>query len=218
MKKVLIINNALNADDMEYYYNEYHKRMMSVPLHVLVEVEKLGDYETRMVFHSDSIDKAIEDYNADYVIACGRYSDWKFGYNNMEIEFANEYKLFLETSVPTMGICAGHQICALAYKGQIGKMGDTEKVYSELGFKKIKICKQDPIFKNVSDGSEFLMLHRDEVKVLPEEFDILASSQMCQIQAIKHKNKPIYGFQFHPELYSDECYAGHQILKNFLSL
>lgn len=30
-------------------------------------------------------------------------------------------------------------------------------------------------------------------------FDIYASSENCKIQAIKHKKRPIYGVQFHPE-------------------
>lgn len=218
MKKVLIINNSPKAGDMQYYYNEYHKQLMSIPLKVISEIEKIGGCETRLVFHAECIEKSIEDYKADYIIACGRYSDWQYGYHNMDREFANEYRFFAETTVPTIGICAGLQVCALAYGGNIGKMGSNDEVFIESGFKRVTFHEDDPLFANIDNGSEFMMLHRDEVNEVPEEFKVLASSEMCKVQIIKHKTKQIYGLQFHPELYTEMYPAGRQILKNFLNL
>lgn len=39
--------------------------------------------------------------------------------------------------------------------------------------------------------------HKDEVKKLPDEFDVLATSRICEVEAMKHHDKPVYGIQFH---------------------
>jgi len=43
---------------------------------------------------------------------------------------------------------------------------------------------------------------------------VLALSENCKIQAIKHNEKPHYGIQFHPEVNNTE--HGEEIFRNFL--
>ena len=54
----------------------------------------------------------------------------------------------------------------------------------------------------------------DEVAKLPDDFELLASSKDCKVQAMKHKNKPFYGLQFHPEVEHTEY--GEKMFKNFV--
>ncbi|MFA5312508.1 MAG: gamma-glutamyl-gamma-aminobutyrate hydrolase family protein, partial [Methanomassiliicoccales archaeon] len=51
---------------------------------------------------------------------------------------------------------------------------------------------------------------------LPDEFEILAHSENCRIEAIRHRTRPIYGLQFHPEVENTE--HGYDIFKNFLKV
>ncbi|RBQ22654.1 GMP synthase [glutamine-hydrolyzing] subunit A [Candidatus Methanobinarius endosymbioticus] len=59
----------------------------------------------------------------------------------------------------------------------------------------------------INFSMKFLLLgqvwssHKDEVKTLPNDFEILANSVICDIKAMKHKQKDIYGIQFHPEVH-----------------
>ncbi len=56
--------------------------------------------------------------------------------------------------------------------------------------------------------------HNDEIKRLPEVFELNASSGTCRVQAFTHKTRPIYGVQFHPEVEHTE--HGVDIFRNFL--
>jgi GMP synthase (glutamine-hydrolysing) len=48
------------------------------------------------------------------------------------------------------------------------------------------------------------------------EFRVLAVSENCSVQAVKHLKKRYYGVQFHPEVNNTE--HGEEILKNFVDV
>ena len=52
--------------------------------------------------------------------------------------------------------------------------------------------------------------------VLPDNFIKLSHSKDCEFEAIKHKDKSIYGFQFHPEV--EQTDFGSQMIKNFVEI
>ena len=68
----------------------------------------------------------------------------------------------------------------------------------------------------VPEKSIVWLSHNDEVTKLPEDFEILASSENCKVQAMKHKSKPLFGLQFHPEVEHTEF--GETIFKNFVKI
>jgi GMP synthase (glutamine-hydrolysing) len=95
---------------------------------------------------------------------------------------------------PILGICAGHHI--------IGKIfGSTliRTIETEIGDHTVYIDKEDSIFEACSNPMIVRQEHHDSI-TLPEDFEKLAHSDMCQVQVIKHKTKPIYSTQFHPEI------------------
>jgi GMP synthase (glutamine-hydrolysing) len=49
-------------------------------------------------------------------------------------------------------------------------------------------------------------------------FKATASNETCPIQAMQHEEKPLFGVQFHPELFDQEHPDGRQVLENFLNL
>ena len=56
------------------------------------------------------------------------------------------------------------------------------------------------------------------MKALPKNFKRTAWNETCPIQAMEHTGRPLFGVQFHPELFDDEHPNGRQILKNFLEI
>jgi GMP synthase (glutamine-hydrolysing) len=109
---------------------------------------------------------------------------------------------------PILGICLSHQLMALYYGG---KAGPSE--IPEYGVAKVRVMEEDDLFRGIP--KEFLAWesHNDEVKVATN-FTVLAVSENCKIQAIKHNEKPHYGLQFHPEVNNTE--HGEEIFRNFL--
>jgi GMP synthase (glutamine-hydrolysing) len=120
----------------------------------------------------------------------------------------NCFKYVKELDLPILGICLGHQIIAKAYGGEIGAAGIES--YAKI---EINIKDENDIFKGIGDTMKVWASHKDEVRKLPEGFKILADSPICDIEAMKHEEKPLYGIQFHPEVYHTE--KGPQLLENF---
>ena len=111
---------------------------------------------------------------------------------------------------PILGICVGLQLMAV-YCG--GKAGPSE--VPEYGLAKIRVIEEDDLFKGLP--KEFLVWesHNDEVKAA-SGFAVLARSENCSIQAVKHLKKQYWGVQFHPEV--DNTEHGEEILSNFTNI
>lgn len=113
-----------------------------------------------------------------------------------------------EIDIPILGICLGHQIIAKTFGGEVST-ADVES-YAQV---KIKIIEENDILRGLGPSMKVWASHKDEVKSLPKVFDVLATSDICDVEAMKHKNKPIYGIQFHPEVYHTE--RGPEVFQNF---
>jgi GMP synthase (glutamine-hydrolysing) len=111
---------------------------------------------------------------------------------------------------PILGICVGHQLMAVHCGG---KAGPSE--IPEYGLARIRVVDEDALFKGLP--REFLVWesHNDEVKEA-KDFTVLAVSDNCAVQAMKHVKKQFYGVQFHPEVNNTE--HGEEILRNFVAV
>lgn len=114
----------------------------------------------------------------------------------------------LELGIPVLGICYGHQLIAFTLGGVVSKG------VGEYGKAVIRILNKDTIFNGLRDTEIVWMSHRDQVTKLPKNFELLASTENTPIAAFKHKDKPIYGVQFHIEV--THTPKGTKILENFL--
>ena len=117
----------------------------------------------------------------------------------------------LNLGVPVLGICYGLQAIVHNAGGRIirgtGEYGNAD-IYAE---------KNSPLFDSLIDyisGAQVWMSHADEIVSLPDTFEVIARSSNNVIAAVKHKEKPIYGVQFHPEVV--HSLIGNDIFKNFL--
>ncbi|MCX8182985.1 MAG: hypothetical protein N3F08_00990 [Crenarchaeota archaeon] len=46
----------------------------------------------------------------------------------------------------------------------------------------------------------------------------MASTEECRIQVMKHRERPLYGVQFHPQIFDEEHPDGRKILENFFKI
>ncbi|MEO8720975.1 MAG: glutamine-hydrolyzing GMP synthase [Ginsengibacter sp.] len=117
----------------------------------------------------------------------------------------------INENVPVLGICYGAQLIAKLYGGLVEKSDKRE-----YGRSKLQIKVEDKLLKDVKDDSDVWMSHSDTVKKLPEGFSISASTHNIPVAAFNSKqtNNPIFGLQFHPEVYHSA--EGKKIIKNFL--
>lgn len=113
--------------------------------------------------------------------------------------------------IPILGICLGHQLIAKVYGGEV-TTSDTES-YAQV---KIDIKNDENLFEGLAPEIDVWSSHKDEVKTIPDEFEILASSNLCNVESFKHKDKDVYGIQFHPEVHHTP--KGEAIFNNFYKI
>lgn len=112
-------------------------------------------------------------------------------------------------NIPILGLCYGHQLIANLFGGQV-KQGTNR----EYGVAKVWIDRFDDILYGLNATEKVWMSHYDMVFQLPIEFEVLAYTHNCPIAAFRHRLKPLYGLQWHPEVVHTE--HGRQILHNFI--
>ena len=110
---------------------------------------------------------------------------------------------------PILGICVGAQFMAIHFGGS----ADAAAI-PEFGNTRIYVEEHNDLFKGLPDQFQAWESHNDEIKTLPDRFVKLARSDNCGVQAFKHKERPYYGVQFHPEVEHTE--HGYDIFQNFL--
>jgi GMP synthase (glutamine-hydrolysing) len=114
-----------------------------------------------------------------------------------------------ELGIPVLGICYGMQLICEALGGQVGSVPARE-----YGRSHCEILDTDELFENVMVQTQVWMSHGDQVTSVSEGFVSLARTDTCPVAAIKHRQRPIYGLQFHPEV--THTPEGTKVLGNFL--
>ncbi len=118
-------------------------------------------------------------------------------------------KIVFDLHIPVLGICYGMQTLAEQMGGSVISADQKEFGHAEL-----EVINESKLFRNLNKNINVWMSHGDQVQDLPEDFNLAASTSTAPIAAMEHKNLPIYGIQFHPEVTHTE--NGIDILRNFL--
>jgi GMP synthase (glutamine-hydrolysing) len=128
------------------------------------------------------------------------------------LNLTTNYVALMNLDVPTIGVCLGHEIIAVAYQSKIRRMHDYQA-------KKQRVIIQDfddPLFEGLAERELMMQKkHRFHVPNPSQAFEVLAHSDVCPNEVMRHREKPIYGFQGHPEVSGNE---GLRIMTNFLKL
>jgi GMP synthase-like glutamine amidotransferase len=120
--------------------------------------------------------------------------------DNVTLGQPEKFDWIRKVDKPILGICAGMQTIGVAFGLLLTRC-------LEIGMTQIITVSENPLF-----GTSFkaYSLHNYTVES-SEEFEILAESEKC-IQAMKHKQKAVFGVLFHPEVRNSE------IIKRFVQI
>lgn len=118
-----------------------------------------------------------------------------------------------ELGIPVLGICYGMQMFCSELGGTVRSAPDRE-----YGRAMAHLVTQSHLFEGVTTDStsefQVWMSHGDQVETVSDVFETLAATETCPIAAVRHRTKPLFGLQFHPEV--THTTNGETILRNFL--
>jgi GMP synthase (glutamine-hydrolysing) len=168
-------------------------------------------------FQSVSL-RRLEEIKPTHIILSGQSHPWS---HYTEAALSGVFDVIRHATQPILGVCGGHQQIALAYRAPVSVMRRLEPgegyegCLRERGFFEIETDRK-ALFAGLPGRVTVWHSHYDEVKELPEGFTRTASNETCAIQAMQHISRPVFGLQFHPELFNEEFPQGMHIVENFL--
>lgn len=112
--------------------------------------------------------------------------------------------------LPLLGVCYGAQLMAHTLGGEVNA-----SKHREYGRAKLAVDSgQSKLFEGVSAETQVWMSHGDTITKIPDNFELIGSTDSVKVAAFKLTGEETYGIQFHPEVtHSTE---GKTILKNFV--
>ena len=115
-----------------------------------------------------------------------------------------------DLGVPILGICYGMQLACEALGGTV-----QSSPAREYGRAECRVLDRDEgLFHDVPEATTVWMSHGDQVHDAGPLFVPLAATSTCPVAAVRHRDRPVYGLQFHPEVAHTPY--GTLILGNFL--
>ncbi len=116
----------------------------------------------------------------------------------------------LNARFPVLGVCYGAQYIAQHSPGGEVKPSSTR----EYGRANLEFISESPLTQQIPLNSQVWMSHGDTITSVPDNFEILASTETVKVAAFHVTGTQIYGIQFHPEV--THSTDGKQLLENFL--
>jgi GMP synthase (glutamine-hydrolysing) len=112
--------------------------------------------------------------------------------------------------LPLLAVCYGAQYLAHRSGGEV--IPSTIREYGRANLQFIR--EQHPLLKNIPKDSQVWMSHGDTIAEIPDEFEVIASTDTVKVAAFQINGSKTYGIQFHPEV--THSTDGKQLLENFL--
>src|SRR2546423_7245221 len=165
----------------------------------------------------------VKTLSPSHIILSGQSHPWD---RYLPESLAGIFYVIRSAPKPILGVCGGQQQIALAFGARVDLIerlapGEGyDGAFRERGFCSVEL--EPPggngIFAGLPEQLTVWESHCDEVKELPADFIRTATNDVSEIQAMQHTSLPLFGVQFHPELFDEEHAHGRTILENFLKL
>ena len=183
--RILIVNNA-----------EKEISRFTAPIE---DILKRVDIECRTIQYSDLLKTVLDSINGIILGASPHGNDI--------VEHHQKYYQWVKSAgIPILGICAGHQIIGRLFGADL--IRGKEK---EIGSHYVEIDQEAPIFRGYEKRFLVEQAHSDSI-TLPEDFMLLAHSQKCRVQVMRHKSRLLFTTQFHAEI------SNKELIINFVDL
>lgn len=111
---------------------------------------------------------------------------------------------------PLLAVCYGAQYIAQHSGGSVQPSSTREYGRANLNF----VNQENKLFKGINLGSQVWMSHGDTITDIPENFELIASTDSVKVAAYHIKDSDTYAIQFHPEV--THSIDGKILLENFL--
>jgi len=121
-------------------------------------------------------------------------------------------KGIFDLDIPVLGICYGAQLMTLQLGGLVEKAAKRE-----FGKADLEVIFTGGLFAGMETNLaeyQVWMSHGDRIEQLPVDFEVSGKSEHSPNAAIRHKQKPLVGVQFHPEV--AHTLIGTDVLRNFI--
>ena len=112
--------------------------------------------------------------------------------------------------LPVLGVCYGAQLMAHTSGGEVQPSAHREYGRAKLG----TVNTESPLLHGIDQHSQVWMSHGDTITSIPDNFQIIASTESVRVAAFQIEGEPTYGIQFHPEV--THSLQGKQLLHNFV--
>mmetsp|Transcript_6879 Transcript_6879/g.20968 ORF Transcript_6879/g.20968 Transcript_6879/m.20968 type:complete len:622 (-) Transcript_6879:295-2160(-) len=116
-----------------------------------------------------------------------------------------------DLEVPILGICYGCQLLCHDLGGEV-----EESRVGEFGEASLRVASSRALLPAEADGSRVWMSHRDRVVSLPPGFETFGFTEHSPHACVAHRDKPIFGLQWHPEV--QHSVPGFATLGRFVDL
>lgn len=169
------------------------------------ETDYLKQHDIKVVRNDELSVKEIEDMSPEYIILSpGPGRPDRAGICE---ELLRDYT----GNAKILGVCLGHQAIVEAFGGKVTYA--KELMHGKQSV--VTLDKNAPVFAGIPENVKVARYHSlaGDKDSLPECLKVIASTEDGEIMAVKHIDRPIYGFQFHPESVLTEY--GMEMLNNF---
>jgi GMP synthase-like glutamine amidotransferase len=180
---------------------------------------RLVQHPKTMLVHLSEVTEAVRDFRPQAVVLSGTLSDFDY-YNPEHLDKFREF--ILETEVPVLGICGGHQLVGWAFGAELVTLDHLNPAQKRDGrmleyqYRFVKITEpNDPIFEGIHDHDSGIWQdytregnilrvwqnHGLMLEGVPRGFEILATAYLCKNQMMVKRSdgQLIYAVQFHLE-------------------
>lgn len=112
--------------------------------------------------------------------------------------------------LPLLGVCFGAQYLANQYGGEVLPSKIREYGRANLTY----VNSEFPLTNNIPNNSQVWMSHGDTIATIPDNYEIICSTEDVKVAGYHIQGEQTYGIQFHPEVYHST--DGATLLKNFI--